>query len=77
MREVPPTQPPVEGSVNDEEKYDSSDNETRARENPSTGAVDDKDREFYEKFGTYDRFEITEDDCYEELGFCFPAWKKW
>ncbi|KAK4694729.1 hypothetical protein P7C71_g2903, partial [Lecanoromycetidae sp. Uapishka_2] len=24
-----------------------------------------------------DRIEITEDDCYEELGFCFPAWKKW
>lgn len=20
---------------------------------------------------------LTEDDCYEELGFCFPEWKKW
>jgi hypothetical protein len=20
---------------------------------------------------------ITENDCYEELGFCFPTWKKW
>ncbi|KAK0390138.1 hypothetical protein NLU13_3711 [Sarocladium strictum] len=24
-----------------------------------------------------DKIEITEDDCYEELGFCFPTWKKW
>ncbi|CAG8893222.1 unnamed protein product [Penicillium egyptiacum] len=21
--------------------------------------------------------ELTEDDCYERLGFCFPTWKKW
>lgn len=21
--------------------------------------------------------ELTEDDCYEALGFCFPTWKKW
>ncbi|KAF2857373.1 multidrug transporter [Piedraia hortae CBS 480.64] len=30
-----------------------------------------------EKLGTNDKYEITEDDCYEELGFCFPSWKKW
>ncbi|CAK4012316.1 major facilitator superfamily transporter [Lecanosticta acicola] len=30
-----------------------------------------------EKLGTYDKYELTEDDCYEELGFCFPTWKKW
>jgi MFS family permease len=24
-----------------------------------------------------DRIEITEDDCYDELGFSFSAWKKW
>ncbi len=30
-----------------------------------------------EKIGTYDKYEITEDDCYEELGFSFPSWKKW
>lgn len=30
-----------------------------------------------EKVGTYDKYEITEDDCYEELGFSFPSWKKW
>lgn len=38
---------------------------------------DENDRKFFEKYGTYDRYVITEDDCYEELGFCFPTWKKW
>ncbi|KAL8957821.1 MAG: hypothetical protein Q9183_005960 [Haloplaca sp. 2 TL-2023] len=28
-----------------------------------------------EKFD--DRQEISEEDCYDELGFCFPTWKKW
>ena len=27
--------------------------------------------------GTDDRIEITEDDCYDELGFCFTESKKW
>ncbi|KAM0551844.1 hypothetical protein ACHAPJ_008180 [Fusarium lateritium] len=30
-----------------------------------------------EKIGTYDKYEITEDDCYDELGYSFPTWKKW
>lgn len=77
VRAVLPTQNPIAGSIDDEEKYDCSDNEDRIHENPAARAVDDKDREFYAKFRTYDRFEITEDDCYEELGFCFPTWKKW
>lgn len=44
---------------------------------PQNEAVSDKDREFYETHGTYDRYEITEEDCYDELGFCFPSWRKW
>lgn len=24
-----------------------------------------------------EKYEITEDDCYDELGYSFPAWKKW
>ncbi|OQO08785.1 hypothetical protein B0A48_05675 [Cryoendolithus antarcticus] len=24
-----------------------------------------------------DKYEITEDDCYDELGYSFPKWKKW
>lgn len=30
-----------------------------------------------EKLGTHDKYEITEDDCYEQLGYSFPSWKKW
>ncbi|KAG6139963.1 hypothetical protein E4U12_006898 [Claviceps purpurea] len=30
-----------------------------------------------EKLGTYDKYEITEDDCYSELGYSFSNWKKW
>ncbi|OAA45620.1 Major facilitator superfamily domain, general substrate transporter [Metarhizium rileyi] len=30
-----------------------------------------------QKLGTYDKYEITEDDCYDELGYSFPKWKKW
>lgn len=30
-----------------------------------------------EKLGTYDKYELTEDDAYEELGFSYPSWKKW
>jgi len=26
---------------------------------------------------TDEMIELTEADCYEELGFCFPTWKKW
>lgn len=30
-----------------------------------------------EKVGTNDKIELTEDMCYDELGFSFPEWKKW
>jgi hypothetical protein len=30
-----------------------------------------------EKAGTYDKIELTEEMCYDELGYSFPAWKKW
>ncbi|WPG99043.1 putative transporter [Acrodontium crateriforme] len=30
-----------------------------------------------QQLGTHDRYELTEDDCYNQLGFAFPSWKKW
>ncbi|KAH8663618.1 putative MFS multidrug transporter [Tricladium varicosporioides] len=30
-----------------------------------------------EKAGTYDKIELTEEMCYDELGYSFPTWKKW
>lgn len=26
---------------------------------------------------TFDKIEITEEDCYSELGYSYPKWKKW
>jgi hypothetical protein len=44
-------------------------------------AVQDADLSYIRRKRTItdddDRIEITEDDCYEELGFAFPTWKKW
>jgi hypothetical protein len=53
------------------------DNERNHTENPTDYAADVADKHHYQKFGTYDRYEITEEDCYDELGFSFPTWKKW
>jgi len=44
-----------------------------SRSDPANGPTGDK----LEKLGTYDKYEISEEDCYEELGFCFPTAKKW
>jgi MFS family permease len=41
------------------------------------GSPDEAEEGNLEKAGTYDKIEITEEDCYDELGFSFPAWKKW
>ncbi|QIW96715.1 hypothetical protein AMS68_002233 [Peltaster fructicola] len=51
----------------DEEKgsSDRSLSDTEARKRSDGGKL--------EKIGTNDKYEITEDDCYEELGFCFPS----
>jgi hypothetical protein len=29
------------------------------------------------ELGNDDKYEITEDDCADELGFAYPSWKKW
>lgn len=58
-----------------EKKDDSSDNDTHNEH--STAGASDEDRKFFEKYGTYDRYQLTEEDCWQELGFCFPNWKKW
>lgn len=53
------------GSGSDSEKHhhDTTDNTPRGQH--------------LEKLGTHDKYEITEDDCYEELGYGFSDMKKW
>ncbi|KAM0721432.1 hypothetical protein Q7P37_002356 [Cladosporium fusiforme] len=55
-----------------EEKDDSEDGITNKPRESTAG-----NGEKLEQMGTYDKYEISEDDCYEELGYCFPKWKKW
>ncbi|KAF1948750.1 multidrug transporter [Byssothecium circinans] len=75
--QVPIEKPDVATNNAQTEKNDDSSNTETHNENPVGGETSDADRAFYETYGTYDRYEITEEDCYEELGFCFPTWKKW
>lgn len=44
---------------------------------PHRAPEDDGNGEKLDRLGTYDKYELTEADAYEELGFCFPSWKKW
>ena len=37
----------------------------------------DKHETLKSKLGNDDKYEITEEDCYDELGFSWPSWKKW
>ncbi|KAK3053225.1 hypothetical protein LTR09_005851 [Extremus antarcticus] len=37
----------------------------------------DKHEKVKERLGNDDKYEITEEDCYDELGFSWPSWKKW
>lgn len=60
-----------------EKKDSSSDLEHQHAENPTAHASSEADRKYFDKYGTYDKYEITEEDCYDELGFSFPNWKKW
>ncbi|KAI9055448.1 hypothetical protein LZ554_000402 [Drepanopeziza brunnea f. sp. 'monogermtubi'] len=44
---------------------------------PPTNNQDGDDLPDAERVGTHDKKELTEDECYDELGFSFPEWKKW
>jgi hypothetical protein len=69
---------PVHGDVESEKPDDRSSGVDTRLDNPAANeSISDEDRAFFEKYGTYDRYEITEEDCYDELGFSFPNWKKW
>jgi hypothetical protein len=61
----------------DVEKASSSDLEHKHAENPLAGEKNEQDRAHFEKYGTYEKHEITEEDCYDELGFSYPESKKW
>lgn len=44
---------------------------------PTNGSGDADGLPNAKQVGTYDKVELTEDMCYDELGYSFPEWKKW
>ena len=72
--------------ITNEKTEDTQDSEASTRnetENGTAAAGIENDANGFEKErtlerpGTYDKIEITEDDCYDELGYSYPDWKKW
>jgi MFS family permease len=60
-----------------EEQHSISDDSTKAGEPPAQYATD-LSKEKTQPDGTVDgKIEITENDCYDELGYSYPSWKKW
>ncbi|KAK9365284.1 major facilitator superfamily domain-containing protein [Lipomyces kononenkoae] len=56
---------PVQDNCTDHEKRHQFDGPTKATV------------EQVEHFSAVGKIVLTEESCYEELGFCFPTWKKW
>jgi len=61
------------------EHHDDKDSDSKSSDNIEQQRTHESHNagEKMEKLGTYDKYEITEDDCYDELGYSFPNWKKW
>lgn len=60
----------VVGQVDVDEKGNSDKSSDPEETRHATGAD-------LKELGTNDKYEITEEDCYNELGFKYPTWKKW
>ena len=75
-RDVSPTE-----AVEEQEKYNGDDHSSKGETNEdrqgsmaiSMGQHEQKKAEL----GNDDKYEITEEDCMDELGFSYPNWKKW
>jgi len=62
--------------LEDDKDSDAKSSDDHAIDQQRTHASDSAGEKM-EKLGTYDKYEITEEDCYDELGYSFPKWKKW
>lgn len=57
--------------------HDDTSRSSKAETNNNGIATTKSEGEQLEKLGTYDKRDLTEDDCYDDLGFSFPTMKKW
>lgn len=63
---IPPDVMPKDTRAGESDSTNSNGNGVEHTENPATNLKP-----------TEDKYEITEDDCYNELGYAFPKGKKW
>lgn len=56
------------------EHHSDSDGSTKAGESPHGDEPVSKEKA---EIDGDERVEITEEDCYDELGYSYPSWKKW
>ncbi|EGP85761.1 uncharacterized protein MYCGRDRAFT_110270 [Zymoseptoria tritici IPO323] len=59
-----------------EKLHQTADGERSSKEASDHDGADGEKAEL-DRLGTYDKYEITEEDCYDELGFGFSKGKKW
>ncbi len=74
--------PQQEPMAEEHEKIQSPDDDDasskdEADRNGSEAAQMGNHEKVKQKLGNEDKYEITEDDCYDELGFSWSSWKKW
>ena len=75
---VSPREEHEEVERNDDDRSSKGENSDDA---PGGSAVKDTPLDKHEKvkqeLGNDDKYEITEEDCMDDLGFSYPNWKKW
>ncbi|KAF7562882.1 hypothetical protein G7046_g1248 [Stylonectria norvegica] len=64
-------------NIANERLQDSNSTDSPSDEKPQSERLDDSNGTRLEKIGTNDKYEITEDDCYDELGYSYSWRKKW
>jgi MFS family permease len=65
------------GMFENEKVDDPSSSDPAIERRVDNSEVPTRKKETGKDYDNGDKIILTEDDCYEELGFCFPTWKKW
>ena len=66
---------PVEEHEKVEHEEDHGDDHSSKAENSDDARPSGSNKEKFD--GDQECYEITEEDCYDELGYSYPNWKKW
>lgn len=67
----------IEGLENGAPRVLSNDHPTQTLAENISSAVSDGSSEPTQEIHHGGRRELTDDECYDKLGFCFPGWRKW